>query len=345
MWLFANWPFTCSLLYKVLFTRSVIPNFWCRGFTFGSLSFYWFSGAKFLIYSSARLSLRVLVWFLVMDTLSSTFFVRSMFLGFLVFNSAILSSNSHLFVWFFIVCLSLVSLIYLFSSLPTSKLALFFVIAIISSLLFLTSALRIGGAPIIALLALFLKLGLPPFHFWSFVLLPSLSNFSLFVFLSGIKVGPLWFLILEIPASLPLFFFSALLGFVTLMVSSGLGTLLLSSSFLQPILLSQLAPHGLVSFSSVYFFCVACRVLSSYLKISPLLGLWMLMGVPPLGIFFIKVYFLTTASMVSCFLLLLISAMVTVPYISFSFSLVFVGSSSPSSFFGLNLFCLLPLLL
>lgn len=122
---------------------------------------------------------------------SSLFLIQVMVLGLLLFNVGILSASSPLLVWFFLVLLTLVSLFYFSGQLPTATLAIYLVMSIISSLLFLVTALSPLGAPILALLALFIKLGMPPFHFWAFRLIPFLSASPMFVFLCGLKVGPL----------------------------------------------------------------------------------------------------------------------------------------------------------
>jgi len=208
-----------------------------------------------------------------MDALNSLFLVQVMVLGILLFNVGILSANSPLLVWFFLVLLTLVCLYYFSATLPTALLAVYIVMSIISSLLFLVSALSSLGAPILALSALFIKLGMPPFHFWAFRLIPFLYGSPMFVFLCGLKVGPLWYALIEIPSSLILCTAAAAVGCLTLFSSSGLGQLLLSSSFFQPLLLSQASPSLLISFSTSYFVCLGCCCCYSYFSLSPYLGL------------------------------------------------------------------------
>jgi len=70
----------------------------------------------------------------------------------------------------------------------------------------------------------------------------------------------------------------------------------------------------------------------------------MLLGVPPIGLFWGKVVFLASAPAFSSVLLLLVSALVCVPYISYSFRVVFSGVSSFFTFLMLNLFSFLPFL-
>lgn len=267
-----------------------------------------------------------------------------MVLGILLFNVGILSANSPLLVWFFLFLLTLSCLFYFRRLLPPAFLAVYIVMSIISSLLFLVSALASLGAPILALLALFIKLGLPPFHFWAFRLIPFLKGSSLFVFLCGLKVGPLWYALIEIPSSLVLCSAAAAVGCLTLYSRSGLGPLLLSSSFFQPLLLSQVSPSLLVSFSTSYFVCLGCCCCYSYFSLSPHLGLWMLLGVPPIGLFFGKVFYLTSAHCFASFLLLLVSALVSVPYISYSFMVVYTGVTSFFSILLINLLSVLPFL-
>ena len=68
----------------------------------------------------------------------------------------------------------------------------------------------------------------------------------------------------------------------------------------------------------------------------------MLLGVPPIGLFCGKVIFLASAPAFSRFLLLLVSALTCVPYISYSFRVVYTGVSSLPSFLVLNLLSVSP---
>lgn len=267
-----------------------------------------------------------------------------MFLGILFFSTALLCSSSSFFAWFYLVSLTIIGLYYLSSSLPTTVLTIYFVISVASTLLFLSSAIFSPHFPFLASLALFAKLGLPPFHWWAFYILSFLSGRSLFFFLCLLKVGPLWYVMLNAPFSLVLCTASSLVGLTLLFSSSNIGVLLLSSSFIQPLLLSFIPCFFLLSFSVVYYLCVLVCCSYADLSISPYLGLWILLGLPPLGMFCSKLLFLSYSPFLPSLLLLTTSAFVIIPYVSLSFSFVFSGITSITSLFTITLLCWFPLL-
>jgi len=96
---------------------------------------------------------------------------------------------STLPIWSFIVLGTLSICGWLKTKVGTDALALYFVVSVVRSLLFLmSSGAHILSASILQL-ALLLKLGLAPFHFWVYKVIISLSTSSACVFLGPLKLG------------------------------------------------------------------------------------------------------------------------------------------------------------
>jgi len=144
----------------------------------------------------------------------------SVFLGILISILGIVMVVSPLISWCFLVLSTLSTCGFLKPKIPSSSLALFFVISVLSSLLFLVSSGSASFSGLLLQLSLLLKIGLAPFQFWVSSVLRPLDLVSLFLFLGPIKTGFLFLFLSSSSSSFLLALPSLLLGISFLWLGS-----------------------------------------------------------------------------------------------------------------------------
>merc|ERR1712212_1406594 len=112
-----------------------------------------------------------------------------MVFGMLTFVSGTCFCCSPLPIWSFIVLGTLSICGWLKTKVTRDALVLYFVISVVSSLLFLLRSGIHSLSPTFLHLALLLKLGIAPFHFWVYKVIVHLPLFTLCIFLGPLKLG------------------------------------------------------------------------------------------------------------------------------------------------------------
>jgi len=210
----------------------------------------------------------------------------------------------------------------------TDALVLYFVISVVGSLLFLVSSREVFCSSLIIFLALLLKIGLAPFQFWVFKVLTTLDISRLCFFLGPLKVGLLWLTINLVHPSLPLASASLVVGLVVLWVSSQAYLVLYASGSCQLLILVLLGPSAFALYYSIYLIALTGVVWFSKGTVSPFLAFLGLGALPPLTIFWAKVFALLRLQFVYGALVVIVSLLRLCPYILCSQSLPFSSHTS-----------------
>jgi len=246
---------------------------------------------------------------------------------------------SSLPIWSFIVLGTLSICGWLKAKVSSDALVLYFVVSVVRSLLFLMRTGAHSHSASLLQLALLLKLGFAPFHFWVYKVIISLSPTSLCVFLGPLKLGILWLLVNIDYPSILLFSASLFLGLILLWSSSNLHLLLFGSGARQLIILVLLGPFFFPSYFLIYLVALLGVALVSYRIISPFLAFACLSGIPPLTMFWAKVLAIYQTPLIWAALIIFVSSLSLWPYMHCSLSL---PSSSTTSFVPVSLLSLLP---
>ena len=238
-----------------------------------------------------------------------------MLLGIFFSQLGLLCISSPLTLWFFLVLATLCTCGWLKSFLPSSVLVLYFIISVMGSLFCLLASVPHPISAFLLTLGLTLIIGLAPFHFW---ILPALNYFflpSLVFFLGPMKLGYLFLLTRSSSSPLILPFFSFMVGALYLFSASQLSLVLYSSGAIQVFILCLLGSHYFWPYQLVYLCSRMTFVLLHLGLASPLFCFLCLLGLPPLGMFWAKYLCLTILPALSGFLLLVVSALLTYPYL------------------------------
>jgi len=247
--------------------------------------------------------------------------------------------TSSLPIWSFLVLGTLSICGWLKTKVSTDALVVYFVVSVVRRLLFL---LRTGSHSFSASflqLALLLKLGFAPFHFWVYKVISSLTPASLCVFLGPLKLGILWLLVNIDCPSLPLFSASLFLGLILLWSSSSLHLLLFASGARQLLILVLLGPFFFLAYFLTYLLALLGVALVSYRFISPFLAFACLSGIPPLTMFWAKVLAIYHSPFLWASLFIFTSCLRLWPYMHCSLS---HPSSHTTSFVPVSFLSLLP---
>lgn len=208
-------------------------------------------------------------------------------------------------------------------------LCVYFLVSVLGGILFLLSALETFFSSFLLQCAITLKLGLAPFHFWVFNLLRFLPLPSLCIFLGPAKAGLLWVLVSSHSISLPFASLSLLLGIIWLWLSFSFSLILYSSRSCQFLIFFLLGPSYVIVFYLLYCLALLAVLCISFEIISPFLAFLCLAGLPPLTMFSAKLLALSILSFASGLLLVLISVLSFLPYLTFSLSLRSISASRP----------------
>jgi len=235
---------------------------------------------------------------------------------------------STLLVWSFMVIGSLSVCGWLKAKVSTDALVLYFVVSVVGSLLFLISTREVFCSRLIIFLALLLKLGLAPFQFWVFKVLATLDMSRLCFFLGPLKVGLLWLSISLVHPSLPLASLSIFVGLIVLWVSRQAYLVLYASGSCQLLILILLGPSAFALYYSIYLIALTGVYWVSTGTVSPFLAFLGIGALPPLSIFWAKVFALLSLPFVYGILVVIVSLLRLWPYIRCSLSIPFDSQSS-----------------
>lgn len=247
--------------------------------------------------------------------------------------------KSFLMIWSFLVIGSLSVSGWLKSKVPSDALVLYFVVSALGRLLFLVSCSEFVLSNILLQLAILLKLGLAPFHFWVFKVLFTLNTTSLCFFLGPLKVGLLWLIVNVTHPSLILASASLCLGIILLWLSSQIQLVLYASGSCQLFILIVLGPTVFPLYYSFYLLALLgiswfrSKIISSFFAFLSLGAL------PPLTMFWAKVLALLSLPTIYAGLVLISSLLCLWPYLRCSVALT---SQTNTSFVHSSILILYP---
>jgi len=257
------------------------------------------------------------------------------FLGILISTLGLLSCSSPFFLWSFLVLGTLSSIGYFKPFLPAQTLVLLFICSVVGGLLWLVGSLHPLSDRLFPTIGLLLKLGLAPFHFWMFKVVVFVTEFSSFILLGLMKVGPLFLLIDCSSFTLVWGLLSFVVGLPVLFCCTSLNLVLLGSGLIQFCVISALQASAFYFYLFAYLFRVLLCCCAHTLQVSYLLAFLCLAGLPPFLFFVAKLFVLFSSPFLVRILVLLVSALRLFPYALFgsSHSVPFV--SSPFTILGL----------
>jgi len=275
-----------------------------------------------------------------MGLLSFSFSYFQVLLGIFISVIGITLTVSHALIWSFMVLGSLSVCGWLKTKVASDALVLYFVISVMGSLLFLVSSSGGFFTRILIQISLLLKIGIAPFQFWVFKILPSLEVPSLCFFLGPLKVGLLWLVVNVVHPSLILASASLVIGIILLWLSSQSHIVLFASGSCQLLILVLLGPSPFAEYFSIYLLALLGVIWFSSGYISSLIAFLGLGALPPLTIFWAKVLALSALPFVYSVLVIVVSLLSLWPYIRCSVGL---RSSSSTNFLHCLLLILYPL--
>lgn len=251
-----------------------------------------------------------------------------MLFGLLLSQFGLCVLSSSLALWLFMVLATLCSVGWLRSFLPSSTLALYFVVSVMSSLLFLMSFVDVAFSPLFLCLSLFLIMGLAPFQFWVLSLLSHLSSFPLITFLGPTKLGYLFLVICHSRSSLILGTFSLIFGLLYLYFANSLALILYSSSSALILPLMCIGSDMFWYFQLTYLLALSTFYFYFFSAATSIFCFFCLLGLPPLGIFFAKLAALSVLPPFHALVLICISAFIVNPYMRIALFLGIFGQTS-----------------
>jgi len=209
----------------------------------------------------------------------------------------------------------------------------YFLPAVVGSLLWFMGILAMHFGVCLVTIGLLLKIGTFPFHYWGLKLVRALRPSALFLILVPSKL-PVITLFLSANYSfcllrLVLLFFGSL-GFL---VSNSLGFLLFWSSHTTLGCLLLISESLFFFYLLTYSFCILILLFPNFIKTSPAFSCLALAGLPPLYLFWVKLWFLLSLPLVLTFLVLGAFAVSAVGWVSFAGS-SFFARGLPSTSFG-----------
>jgi len=221
---------------------------------------------------------------------------------------------SGLVAWFFLVLGTLCTVGWLKSFLPSQSLLLYFLVSVQGRLVFLMSCWF--GIALVFVISLFVLLGLPPFHFWVFKVLCYLDIITCVLFLGPMKSG---YFLLFVSTGAQVWVLTLLpfcVGITLVFSTSSLFIVVFGSSCCSYLYLLLLSPTLGFFYWSIYLVALSSLVLFSYSKMSLFVSICCLIGVPPLGMFWAKVFLLIYLPTYGSLFLLVSSSFTLFPYLS-----------------------------
>lgn len=244
-----------------------------------------------------------------------------MLLGLTISVIGVLSTCSSFVTWSFLVVGTLSASGWLKPKLTPPSFALFFVVSALSGLLWLIGSVGLPLSNVILQLAILLKAGLAPFHFWVCKVLVPLDQVSLCIVLGPLKLVPLRLITTLSTPSLMLALPSMVLGLVLLWSSPCLNLLLYASGSLQLVLVLAAGHHLGLLYFTIYCITLSCVVLARFRMCSPTFVVLSLAGIPPYRIFSGKLLLIATLPSVFGCLVVLLSVLTVRPYIEVGLAL------------------------
>jgi len=302
-------------LYEVLLACYYFYCLWCWSRLFSAS--HLFINIYLLIYYHPPFGsfVWVCLWRLVLGRVSLSFSCYIVLLGILVSVIGTTLTISHLLIWSFFVIGSLSVCGWLKTLVPSGTLVLYFVVSVIGSLLFLVSCRSVFFSRLLIQLALLLKLGLAPFQFWVFKVIFSLDLSRLCFFLGPLKVGHLWLFVNAVHPSVILSAASLILGVAFLWLSSQSHLVLYASGRCQLLILVLLGPSAFALYYSIYLLALLGISWFSSGYLSSFFAFLGLGALPPLTIFWAKVFALLSLPFMYAGLVILVSLLRLWPYI------------------------------
>jgi len=247
------------------------------------------------------------------------------------------SLSSSFGLWSIIILSTLCLTSFLAPTLVRSSLPIFFTVSEVGSLLFFYASYCAGPSSLLLSLSLLLKLGFAPFQFWVFRVLPFLSLPSLFFLLAPSKVGFLYLYVSSHTSFFLLSFVSLLVGLNIILLANGLHIILYASGSVQLLFLDLLGPSFFLPYYSAYFIALLGIVSLFYSRLSPLVAMLCLGGLPPLPLFWGKLLALSVLSLPFASLMLLSSSIALFSYVSWALTRSSSSSSSISHLTALSI--------
>jgi len=252
-----------------------------------------------------------------------------MLIGIFLSVFGLLAISSHLVCWALLVLSTLTTCAWLKPKVRAVPLTLYFVISVLGSLLFLLSCCNFPLSGIVLQLSILLKLGLAPFHFWIQSLICSLDLSSLFIFLGPSKTGLLWLLVNVSHCSLFLSLPSFLLGFTLLWLGTRVSIIVFASGSVQLLILSLMSSSSFFCYWSIYLLSLSGLFFLHHSLLTGFFTFLSLAGIPPLTMFWGKVFILSVLPLCSSLPVLTISLLSFWPYLHVSLSFRYYSTSSP----------------
>jgi len=252
-----------------------------------------------------------------------------MLLGIFLSVIGLVSSSSHLVCWAFLVLSTLSTCAWLKPKVLAVPLSLYFVISVLGSLLFLLSCCNFPLSCLVLQLSILLKIGLAPFHFWIQSLICSLDLSSLFIFFGPAKTGLLWLLVCESHFSPVLSIPSFLLGYSLLWLGTSVPLIIFASGSVQLLILSLLTSSSFICYWIIYLLSLSGLFFLHHSLLTGFFTFLSLAGIPPLTMFWGKVFILSVLPLFSSLPVLLISLLSFWPYLHVSLSFSYYSTSSP----------------
>lgn len=179
-------------------------------------------------------------------------------------------------------------------------------------------------------MSLLLKLGLPPFQFWVYVVIRSLSLPDLCFFIGPLKTGLLWLLVCSSVNALFFVSLSLFIGLLLLWSTCSVHLLLFGSGLCQIVVLVCLGPSVFPLYYAIYSLALLGVSVSQTSLLSPVMAFLRLGSLPPLSIFWAKVLAVSCLPSTLVFLVLLVSALTLWPYVRHAISCPCAASSASS---------------
>lgn len=244
--------------------------------------------------------------------------------------------SSFLVLWFFIVVGTISLSGWLKLKATSSSVVSYFIVSALGGLLYLLGSSSPFAQSQLVCLALFLKLGLFPFHFWVLKVLVGLSPLELCLFLGPMKLGLLFLLVSSAPTSLFLPTLSLFWGTYLIFISGSLSLLLYSSGSCLVLWLVLLGPHKFSQFYITYLLRLTTVALCFLNLFSPIIAFLSLGGLPPLPFFWGKLLSITLLPLAWSFFVVFFSCLLFFPYLSFALCM---PSRATTPFFSLVMLC------
>jgi len=209
----------------------------------------------------------------------------------------------------------------------------YFLPAVVGSLLWFMGTLALQFGLCLVTIGLLLKIGTFPFHYWGLKVVRALRPRSLFLILVPSKLPVITLFYSAQQSYFCLSLVLIFIGSLGFLVAYSLGFLLFWSSHTTLGFLLLISESLFFFYLLTYSFCILILLFPLFIKTSPAFSCLALAGLPPLYLFWVKLWFLLSLPLVLTILVLGVFAVRAVGWVSFA-SLAFFEKGSPSTSFG-----------